>query len=382
MLGDDYEDLRKAVTEHNLRSIFRLLGDDYEDLRKAITENNLHSLFRLLGNDYEDLRKAVTEKNLNSMFRMLGPEYDDLRKAVTDKNLYSLFRLVEQNETTEDLRKALIESNEMSLFRLIEDKSTIVEDLKKASLYKNIWSIKRIDSSVTDEVNLTMENSKHSLWRVLQKHTDSSLIKPLEILDKHNIEYDKDVLSRGQLKSKKWLVDKLAELDLYLGNIFLCAGWYASIVPLMKEANLKFSKVRSFDIDPEVWKIAEIFNADLLNDDWKFKATTQDIFDIDFNEHKFDTLKTDGTTAPLTEMCHTVINTSCEHIENFAEWYAKIPSNKIVILQSNDYFSIEEHVNCSKDLKEFSESAPMERVLYEGALNLGEYRRFMKIGYK
>ena len=37
-------------------------------------------------------------------------------------------------------------------------------------------------------------------------------------------------MSRGQLKSKKWLVDELKKLDLKLGTMFLCAGWYASIV--------------------------------------------------------------------------------------------------------------------------------------------------------
>ena len=65
-------------------------------------------------------------------------------------------------------------------------------------------------------------------------------------------------MSRGQLKSKKWLVDELKKLDLKLGTMFLCAGWYASIVSLMQEAKLNFEKIRSFDIDPKVWEIAEI----------------------------------------------------------------------------------------------------------------------------
>ena len=66
----------------------------------------------------------------------------------------------------------------MSLFRLIEDKDTLVEDIKKAGLFKNIWSIKRLEPSVTDEVNLTMDNNRHALWRVLEKHTGSLYVKP------------------------------------------------------------------------------------------------------------------------------------------------------------------------------------------------------------
>ena len=337
----------------------------------------------MLGNEYDDLRKVVTEQNVHSLFRLLGDEYDDLRKVVTDKNVHSLFRLIEQTDTTEDLRKALTESNEMSLFRLIQDKDTIVEDIKKAGFYKNIWSIKRIEPSVADEINLTMDNNKHFLWRVLDKHTGSLFVKPLEILDKHNVEYDKDVMSRGQIKSKKWLVDELSKLNLPLGTIFLCAGWYASIVPLMQEAELDFEKIRSFDIDPDVWKIAEIFNTELVSNAWKFKASTQNIMDINYNEHTYDTLKPGGEVTTVNrEIANTIVNTSCEHITNFSKWYDLIPNGKLVVLQSNNYYEIEEHVNCSNSLEQFSASAPMKEVLYEGELDLGQYTRYMKIGRK
>ena len=60
----------------------------------------------------------------------------------------------------------------------------------------------------------------------------------------------------------------------------------------------------------------------------------------------------------------------------------KIPKDKLVILQSNNYFEIKEHVNCSSSLKEFSKSAPMQKTLYEGELDLGKYTRYMKIGHK
>ena len=382
VLDDNNEDLRKAVLEGNLHSLFRVLGPNQDNLRTAMLDKNLHGLFRVLGDDHEDLRKATLEKNFHGLFRVLGDEHEDLRKAVTEKNVHSLFRLLDESDTTDNLRKALVESNEMSLFRLIEGKDTIVEDVKKAGFFKNIWSLKRIEPEVTDEVNLTMDNNRHALWRVLDKHTGSAFIKPLEILDKHEIEYDKDVMSRGQLKSKKWLVDELSNLNLSLGTIFLCAGWYASIVPLMQEAKLDFEKIRSFDIDPDVWKIAETFNADLVNEGWQFKASTQDIMHIDYVEHNYNTEKLDGAIIPLTDMPHTIVNTSCEHIPNFTDWYNLLPEGRLIILQSNNYFEIEEHINCSGSLKEFSKSAPMQQTLYEGELDLGQYTRYMKIGRK
>ena len=379
---EDIEDIRKIYIEKNIHSLFRLLGDDYETLRQAVMQENMAEVFNFIP-EQEELRKAIFDKNLYSLFRVLGDEYEDLRKAVTEKNVHSLFRLIDTSDTTEDLRKALIESNEMSLFRLIEGKNTLVEDVKKAGLFKNIWSIKRIEPSVADEINLTMDNNKHFLWRVLDKHTGSLFVKPLEILDKHNVEYDKDVMSRGQIKSKKWLVDELSKLNIPLGTIFLCAGWYASIVPLMQEAKLDFEKIRSFDIDPDVWKIAEIFNTELVSNAWKFKASTQNIMDINYNEHTYDTFKPGGEVTKVNrEIANTIVNTSCEHITNFSKWYDLIPNGKLVVLQSNNYFEIDEHVNCSDSLKHFSASAPMKKVLYEGELDLGKYTRYMKIGRK
>ena len=62
-----------------------------------------------------------------------------------------------------------------------------------------------------------------------------------------------------------------------------------------------------------------------------------------------------------------------------------IPKGKLVILQSNNFTDLQEHVNCSSSLKEFSESIHMSETLYEGELDLtdqGGYIRFMKIGIK
>tara|TARA_B100001287_G_C22404640_1_gene399500 strand:- start:404 stop:658 length:255 start_codon:yes stop_codon:yes gene_type:complete len=84
----------------------------------------------------------------------------------------------------------------------------------------------------------------------------------------------------------------------------------------------------------------------------------------------------------MSDSPDTIINTSCEHIINFDEWYRKIPKGKLVILQSNNYVDVQEHVNCAKDIEMFSKSTPMTKTLFEGTLDLVTYRRFMKIGRK
>jgi hypothetical protein len=106
--------------------------------------------------------------------------------------------------------------------------------------------------------------------------------------------------------------------------------------------------------------------------------------DIDYNEHtwQFWSNTNNRMSRPIADNPDTIINTSCEHIENFAEWYAKIPDGKLVILQSNNFFDVQEHVNCVKDITEFSNMAPMSNTLYAGDLDLPKYKRFMLIGYK
>jgi hypothetical protein len=151
---------------------------------------------------------------------------------------------------------------------------------------------------------------------------------------------------------------------------------------MLFESNIKVNKVRSFDIDPSCRSIAETFNNPWVKDNWQFKSSTKDIMDINYEFENYEVIRADGTTCPLADTPDTIINTSCEHIENFEEWYSKIPDGKLVVLQSNNYFEIEEHVNCVVDLDDFDRMAPLTSILYTGELELPKYTRFMRIGYK
>jgi len=322
--------------------------------------------------DIANVRRFYNDKDLSSIFKLSNN--DELRKAVIEKNIHSIFRLL---ETEEDLRKAVVEQNLHSIFRIAKGDT----DLRKAVLEENLHSLARLMPDISNEFKL-LNNDKLALYNVLEKYTDSNFVKPLKYMYNENIAYDKDCFSRGQLASKKWLVDTVKDLDLDLGLVYLCAGWYATIVPMLVENKIKFDAIRSFDIDPEVWKIAEIFNKDLLLDGWKFKAQTKDIFDINYHRHVYTTIKSNGIEEQCKDAPDTIVNTSCEHIENFEEWFAKIPNGKLVILQSNNYYSIEEHVNCVKDSLHFAKMAPFSTEYFTGELPLDKYTRFMRIGRK
>ncbi|MGI9384901.1 MAG: class I SAM-dependent methyltransferase, partial [Methyloligellaceae bacterium] len=77
-----------------------------------------------------------------------------------------------------------------------------------------------------------------------------------------------------------------------------------------------------------------------------------------------------------------IVNTSCEHLDRFEAWFAGIPRGMLVLLQSNDYRAIPEHVNCVDTLAAFQAQAPLSDVLYAGELRLDKYTRFMLIGRK
>jgi len=438
------EDLRKAIVEENHRSLFRIFeyaGINIEDLRKAMTEKNHRAIFRVF--DYfdssellDDLRKAVTEKNQHSTFRLLqyykaGDVLEDIRKATLEDNLHSLFRLIENEETlpVEDIRKAIVEDNLHSLFRLVDvldvsENTELIDDIRRSILEKNWHSIFRIlehfqekellplSMPVEDLRKSIIEENIHSMFRALSRldaenrqmnalrqavinkdiRTSISLFlnEPPALFDTlpraiktfPDVDF-RDAFSRGQISSKKWLVDELVKLDINLGIVFLCAGWYGSLALLLFESGLKIEKIRSFDKDENCYKIADTINRPHVMAEWKFKAQTEDIHLINYRDgHTYDTYRRDGQVRELHDKPNTVINTSCEHVTSFVLWYNLIPKGTLVILQTNDYFEIDDHINCVNNMDEFKKTAPLDNVLYEGVLNLEKYNRYMLIGYR
>ena len=437
----DMDDIRKTIVEENLHSLFRLLEHynldmPLEDIRRAVVEDNLHALFRLIENEetlpVEDIRKAIVEDNLHSLFRLIENEetlpVEDIRKAVVEDNLHALFRLVDkiteedlvdleqiadtidnapgdrlikgadEHYFIDDLRRGILEKNLYSVFRVLEEFQTKellplsmpMEDLRKAILEENIYSIFRVLARLDAEnrqmnalrqavvnkeiralVGLFIENPPalfDTLPRVIRTFPDIDL---------------RDAFSRGQISSKKWLADELKTLDLDLGTVFLCAGWYGSLALLLFESGLEVEKIRSFDKDAECHKIADTINRPYVMSEWKFKAQTADIHEINYTDgHEYITLKSNGEGQKLYDKPDTVINTSSEHIENFKEWYTSIAPGTLVILQTNDYFEIVDHINCVKNIDAFKDMAPMSNILFEGTLNLEFYNRYMLIGYR
>ena len=360
---------------HEILDRYELLYPDMSalaDLRREVIDQDLSSIFRLCNDTDSDLRSAVLEENLHSIFRIaseweVSGHSDDLRRAIVENNLYSLFRLFsEEDETIQLYRTAIVNKNIRSIFKLADN-----EDLRK----------------------LITEDNIYKLWPILDSYVDTQFTSAFKSFMINNTEYDKDCFSRGQLQSKQWLVNELTKCDVELGTVFLCAGWYATLATMIFESDIKVDRIHSFDIDPSCQQIAETFNNPWYVDEWRFKASTGDIRDFNYTttpapsdgsvgNYYFKTTVGDREIETRLKP-DTFINTSTEHVADFTNWYRKnIPFDSLVIVQGNNFHDLEEHVNTHDSLQSFSDQCYMRTVLFEGELELPEYTRYMKIGYK
>ena len=266
--------------------------------------------------------------------------------------------LYADNSNLSDLRRAYTDKDLSSIFRLVNDNNK--EDLRKLVMEDNTWK----------------------LWPILDSYVETQFVAAFKNFFVNETKIWDDCFSRGQLESKLWLVKELGKLKVDLGTVFLCAGWYATLATMLFESGIRINKIRSFDIDDSCRSIAETFNSPWVKQDWKFKTITQDINEINFSMHTYNVKRADGSKCELSDSPDTIINTSCEHIENFSKWYDLIPIGKLVVLQNNNFFEVDEHVNCVNDLDDFASQSPLTEILYDNELKLPKYTRFMRIGYK
>lgn len=192
----------------------------------------------------------------------------------------------------------------------------------------------------------------------------------------------RDAFSQGQIDSKMWLIETLRRLKIPLRRIFICCGWIGLLPYLMQQNadKLSFESIRSFDIDPLCAPLADMLNGAMVRDSWRFKASTMDVMELDYDGVMYATLKKDGSTEMVCDTADTVINCGCEHLPDLDRWISRIPRGKLVILQSSDHEGYEGHVNHSLSLFELVRRAGLSRVMFKGKLELEQYTRYMVIG--
>lgn len=200
---------------------------------------------------------------------------------------------------------------------------------------------------------------------ISQFKVSSSLVNnSFRAMSEHNADFS-DAFSKGQLASKHWLVDNLNNHGLLNDEwtYLVCGGWYAVLPSIMFSESNEQLNITSIDIDPLCEPVANAINAEQFFNGY-FSAYTQDMYNNDYDAYD------------------VVINTSCEHIPNFEEWFSLIEPGTYFVLQSNDFLSGNGHINCVTHVSQIYRDIPYSKLIYTGTLRLPNYNRFLVIGVR
>jgi len=174
-----------------------------------------------------------------------------------------------------------------------------------------------------------------------------------------------DAFWSGQIKSKEWLIDALTLTQPFTEpvTIDIHGGWVGVLASMLFQSGIPIKHIRSIDIDPTCENIANEMNR-LEVIDGRFEAVTADM-------------------CTLTSASDIVINTSAEHITQaeYDEWLLKVSPDSLIVVQSNNFFDCDEHINCKNSLQEFNDSSGLT-VNFANELVLAKYTRYMVIGKK
>lgn len=169
---------------------------------------------------------------------------------------------------------------------------------------------------------------------------------------------------KGQVNSKVWLIEHLQKIlnaQQSKTTVVIHGGWNGVLSSLLFNSNINIKHITSVDIDPLCEEIANTINKQ-REIDGKFTAVTADMC-----THVYD--------------AQVVINTSCEHItqSQYNQWLLNVPEDSYIVLQSNNFFELEEHIRCAVSVDDFVKMSNIQ-VLYKGELQTPKYNRYMIIG--
>lgn len=166
-------------------------------------------------------------------------------------------------------------------------------------------------------------------------------------------------LAEKHWTGKQWLVDELSQC-ISNEDIHVAAGWLGLTSYLLRK-EFPNSKITNSDMDPG----CKILGEYLFHD--------QNI--------QFKTLDTILESDSVADT-QVYVNTSIEHISQTQVEYllSKLKRGTTVALQSNNYYSVDDHCNCCKDLNEFIYKTPIRDILYSGEMSFTNHDRYMIIG--
>ena len=220
-------------------------------------------------------------------------------------------------------------------------------------------------------------------WSDVLAYIDSNRyqipMSTVEYLMQHSSQYPKTAYSKGQMASKSWLLQELAEVlvkePICLNTIGIVGSWIGTLVePLLLDYPYKIERIYGFDMDPSAIELSEKLNNKYLSNNWQYKGVVVDVNTLDFGALQFET----GGELINTDL-NVIINTSCEHMN--MDWYDSIREDTLIIMQTNNSADFDGHINTMDSVADMQIHYPM-RCLYAGELQTPVYTRYMQIGFK
>ena len=288
------------------------------------------------------------------------------------------------------------------------DKQDRYEELFKA-VYQGNWYRKRdlmLEFTRKEDANALHVKSWMNI--LIHEHLDDVVIKPqlMATMIRHLMKEDplmcsivsfisyfasddddaafvpdlNDFLSRGQVRSKLWMMAELKNIleDDYIGNIVVIGGWYNFLAHFFFN-DFTVNKIYSIDVDERVVEPSKRLYPHQV-EQGSFLPLVHNINDLEWSGKTLRRFDMNDRRYYDIDTFNCVVNTSCEHMDN--TWFERLPEGTFVVLQTNDYFSNPQHSNCCKDLADAVAKYPMTHVMYQGELDTHLYNRFMVIGVK
>lgn len=201
----------------------------------------------------------------------------------------------------------------------------------------------------------------------LNFHTLSSYISATynpEVMANLDFAAVRDSLSDGQTASKLWVADVLNQfLDIKTKSVGVFGGWVGILCRFLYDY-VGVKSVDNIEIDGTLEKVNQIVMGPFAQ---YSKFIHADMYDFDYVQNVYD----------------VYVNTSGEHIPSLKDWIEKIPEGKIVIIQSNDFTSHPQHINCVENVLELEEkileAKNVKNTVYRGTMQLPIYKRFMVV---
>lgn len=225
------------------------------------------------------------------------------------------------------------------------------------------WNV-YTDMYVKEEIS-----AKLVFWLMSSIWPNDKLINDLHLFF-NNTEHvvANDLFSKSQVLSKIWMAESLRKFVSKPVDILLIGGWYGQHRWYLKDIPVK--SITNIDLDNQATFVSKTI-ADTENE--TYNVITGDI----------NFLLQDGGTVNIDNVDRQfdiVINTSSEHMDD--SWFNKLAENQTVLIQNNNMFDIDDHINCVPNLETMHKKYQIRHINTMGQMALNNGNRYMIFGVK